>query len=137
MRSTMKETKNKNSALINQYKYGYNKVHMKTYEQRGHNSNKGDIFAYDGIYRLTGVKFISPEPSNPASEQFEKQKTITFDKLRVLGTGKFALIFYPNQSSSSIIFAGFSCSCVITCTLNFTFLTVGIRKCCLPLPSIK
>jgi RHS repeat-associated protein len=78
---TTKETKNINSALINKYLYGRNLVHMKTYEQRGHDSNKGDIFAYDGIYRLTGVKFNSPEPANPASEQFERQKSITFDKL--------------------------------------------------------
>jgi RHS repeat-associated protein len=56
-------------------------VHMKTYEQRGHDSNKGDIFAYDGIYRLTGLKFNSPEPTNPASEQFEKHKAVTFDRL--------------------------------------------------------
>jgi RHS repeat-associated protein len=80
-RLTMKETKNKNSALINQYNYGYNKVHMKTYEQRGHDSNKGDIFAYDGIYRLTGIKFNSPQPANPAAEQFEKHKAVTFDRL--------------------------------------------------------
>ena len=33
---------------------------MKMYEQRGHDSNKGDVFAYDAIYRLTGVKFNSP-----------------------------------------------------------------------------
>ncbi|MFC2141119.1 RHS repeat domain-containing protein, partial [Acidobacteriota bacterium] len=80
-RLTSEETKSKNSALINKYNYGYNKVHMKKYEQRGHDSNKGDIFAYDAIYRLTGIKFNSPEPTNPASEQFEKQKTVTFDKL--------------------------------------------------------
>jgi hypothetical protein len=78
---TTKETKNKNLALINKYNYGYNKVHMKTYEQRGHDSNKGDIFAYDGIYRLTGVKFNSPQPANPAAEQFEKHKAVTFDRL--------------------------------------------------------
>ena len=80
-RLTGKETKNKNSALINKYLYGRNLVHMKTYEQRGHDSNKGDIFAYDGIYRLTGLKFNSPEPANPASEQFEKHKAVTFDRL--------------------------------------------------------
>jgi RHS repeat-associated protein len=80
-RITTKETKNKNSALINKYLYGRNLVHMKTYEQRGHDSNKGDIFAYDGIYRLTGLKFNSPEPTNPASEQFEKHKAVTFDRL--------------------------------------------------------
>jgi len=44
---------------------------MKKYEQRGHDSNKGDVFSYDEIYRLTGVKFNSPEPANPATEQFE------------------------------------------------------------------
>jgi len=54
---------------------------MKKYEQRVHDGNKGDVFAYDGIYRLTGVKFNSPQPTDPGTEQFEKQKTITFDKL--------------------------------------------------------
>jgi RHS repeat-associated protein len=54
---------------------------MKKYEQRGHDSNKGDIFAYDGIYRLIGVKFNSPEPANPVLEQFEKHKAVTFDRL--------------------------------------------------------
>jgi len=80
-RMTLKEAKNKNSDLINKYHYGYNNVHMKKYEQRGHESNKGDVFSYDEIYRLTGVKFNSPEPTNPATEQFEKRKSITFDKL--------------------------------------------------------
>jgi hypothetical protein len=47
---------------------------MKKYEQRGHDSDKGDVFAYDAIYRLTGVKFNSPEPTNPDAEQFEKRK---------------------------------------------------------------
>jgi hypothetical protein len=71
----------KNLDFINQYIYGHNLVHMKTYEQRGHDSNKGDIFAYDGIYRLTGMKFNSPEPANPAADQFEKHKAVTFDQL--------------------------------------------------------
>ena len=32
-RLTTKETKNKNSDLINKYNYRYNKVHMKKYEE--------------------------------------------------------------------------------------------------------
>ncbi|MGD2093343.1 MAG: DUF6531 domain-containing protein, partial [Candidatus Aminicenantes bacterium] len=55
-----KETKNKNSELINHYKYGYNKVHMKTYEQRLHDSGKGNVMSYDDLYRLTNMKFNVP-----------------------------------------------------------------------------
>ncbi len=80
-RLTTKEAKNKNSDLINKYNYGYNKVHMKKYEQRGHDSNKGDVFSYDEIYRLTGVKFNSPDPTDPATDQYEKKKALTFDDL--------------------------------------------------------
>jgi hypothetical protein len=57
-----KETINKNSDLINKYKYGYNKVHMKTFEQRLHNSGKGNVYGYDDVYRLTNVKFNVPDP---------------------------------------------------------------------------
>ncbi len=80
-RMTTKEAKNKNSDLINKYNYGYNKVHMKKYEQRGHDSNKGDVFAYDEIYRLSSVKFNSPEPTNPATDLYEKKKALAFDDL--------------------------------------------------------
>jgi len=80
-RLTSKETKNKNSDLINKYVYGYNKVGMKMFEQRGHNGNKGDAFSYDGVYRLTGVKFNSPEPQNPATTLFERKKALAFDDL--------------------------------------------------------
>ncbi len=58
-----KETKNKNSALINHYVYGYNNVGMKTYEQRNHDSGKGDVYAYDGVSRLTGITFDAPDPT--------------------------------------------------------------------------
>jgi len=80
-RLTTKEAKNKNSDLINKYNYGYNNVHMKKYEQRVHDSNKGDVFAYDEIYRLIGMKFNSPEPTDPATDQYEKKKALTFDDL--------------------------------------------------------
>ncbi len=80
-RLTSKETRNKNSDLINKYAYGYNNVHMKTFEQRGHDSDKGDVFGYDEIYRLKHAKFNSPEPTNPETSLFEKSKTINFDKV--------------------------------------------------------
>ncbi len=54
---------------------------MRKYEQRGRDSNKGDVFAYDEIYRLTGVKFNSPEPTDPAADLYEKKKALTFDDL--------------------------------------------------------
>jgi RHS repeat-associated protein len=80
-RLTGLDAKNKNSDLINKYVYGYNRVGMKMFEQRGHNGNKGDAFSYDGVYRLTGMKFNSPEPQNPATILFEKQKAINLDKV--------------------------------------------------------
>jgi RHS repeat-associated protein len=76
-----KETKNKNSDLINHYKYGYNKVHMKTYEQRLHESGKGNVMAYDELYRLTNMKFNVPDPTIENPTDFEKEKTTNFDKL--------------------------------------------------------
>ncbi|MCK4764362.1 MAG: hypothetical protein KAW12_19340 [Candidatus Aminicenantes bacterium] len=39
-----------------------NKVGMKMFEQRVHDSSKGDLFAYDEVYRLDNVRFNSPEP---------------------------------------------------------------------------
>ncbi len=76
-----KETKNRNQDLINKYVHGYNKVGMKMFEQRGHDGNKGDAYSYDEVYHLTSVKFNSPEPTIPETDQFEKQKTYNFDKL--------------------------------------------------------
>ncbi|UCH95186.1 MAG: hypothetical protein JSV88_33760, partial [Candidatus Aminicenantes bacterium] len=52
-----KETRNKNSELINHYAMGYNKIHMKMYEQRLHDSGKGNVMRYDALYRLTNMKF--------------------------------------------------------------------------------
>ncbi|MCP4151800.1 MAG: hypothetical protein GY757_28915, partial [bacterium] len=80
-RLTSKETKNTSSALINKYVYGYNKVHMKTFEQRGHDGNKGDVYGYDEVHRLKNVKFNAPDPQNLETTQFEKSKSISFDKV--------------------------------------------------------
>ncbi len=80
-RLTSKETRNQAENLINTYVYGYNKVHMKNFEQRGHDGDKGDVFTYDEVYRLTGVKFNSPEPTNPATSLFETSKTVHLDKV--------------------------------------------------------
>jgi RHS repeat-associated protein len=80
-RLTSKETRNKNSDLINKYVYGYNKVNMKTFEQRIHDSGKGDVFGYDDVYRLTNVKFNAPDPTILDTPQFEKSETYQFDKV--------------------------------------------------------
>jgi len=80
-RLTSKEARNKNSDLISKYVYGYNKVNMKTFEKRVHDSGRGDVFSYDDIYRLTGVKFNSPEPDNPSTTQFEKSWSSQYDKV--------------------------------------------------------
>ncbi len=80
-RLNTKETKNRNQGLINKYIYGYNRVGMKMFEQRGHDNNKGDAYAYDEVYRLTGVKFNSPEPANPATDLFEKRWASQLDKV--------------------------------------------------------
>jgi RHS repeat-associated protein len=60
---------------------GYNKVHMRTYEQRMHDSGKGDVFNYDEIQRLTKVKFNVPAPTLPNPTDFEREKAIRFDKV--------------------------------------------------------
>ena len=80
-RLTSKEARNKNSDLISKYVYGYNKVNMKTFEQRVHDSGKGDVSSYDDIYRLTDVKFNSPEPDNPSTTQFERSWSAQYDKV--------------------------------------------------------
>jgi RHS repeat-associated protein len=76
-----KETRNKNSDLINHYRYVYNKVHMKTFEQRLHDSGKGNVMAYDDIYRLTNMKFNAPDPTIENPTTFEKEKAIKYDHL--------------------------------------------------------
>jgi YD repeat-containing protein len=76
-----KETRNKHSDLINKYKYGYNKVHMKTFEQRLHDSGKGDVYGYDEVYRLTNVKFNVPDPTITNPTQFEREKRVNLDKV--------------------------------------------------------
>jgi RHS repeat-associated protein len=80
-RMTTIEAKNSAQSLINKYVYGYNKVNMKTFEQRVHDTNLGDIFAYDEVNRLKNIKFNSPEPAVPETEQFEKQKSYLYDKV--------------------------------------------------------
>ncbi|NIM11253.1 MAG: hypothetical protein GTO45_04610 [Candidatus Aminicenantes bacterium] len=75
------KNKNKKSNSHRSSYYGYNNVHMKTYEQRGHNDNRGDVFGYDDVYRLTNVKFNVPDPTVPNPTEFEKEKTFNFDKL--------------------------------------------------------
>ncbi|MCP4146435.1 MAG: RHS repeat-associated core domain-containing protein [bacterium] len=54
------------STLINSCVYGYNKVHMKMFEQRGHDGNIGDVYDYDEVQRLKSVKFNAADPQNPA-----------------------------------------------------------------------
>ncbi len=71
----------KNESTCRSSYYGYNKTHMKTYEQRGHNNNAGDVYTYDDVYRLTNVKINVPDPTVPNPTEFEKEKTFNFDKL--------------------------------------------------------
>ncbi|UCH95188.1 MAG: hypothetical protein JSV88_33770 [Candidatus Aminicenantes bacterium] len=80
-RLAMKESKNKNSDLINKYIYGYNKVHMKMYEQRLHDSGKGNVMRYDALYRLTNMKFNVPDPTVENPTEFEICKDIYHDSL--------------------------------------------------------
>ena len=54
---------------------------MKMFEQRVHDGGRGDLFAYDEVYRLENVRFNSPEPTTPETTQFEKQKSYRFDKV--------------------------------------------------------
>jgi YD repeat-containing protein len=77
----IKEKRNLNLKLSLEFYYGYNKVHMKTYEQRLHDSGKGNVMAYDDIYRLTNMKFNAPDPTIENPTTFEKEKTIKYDHL--------------------------------------------------------
>jgi RHS repeat-associated protein len=80
-RMTHKTTKKQNGDLINQYVYGYNKVHMKTFEQRVHDNNLGDAYNYDAINRLRHVKFDAQDPTVFETQEFDKQKKYDFDSL--------------------------------------------------------
>jgi len=80
-RLTEREVKNKNAEVIAHYVYGYNRVNMKTFEQRIHDGGKGDVFGYDEMYHLNNVKFNSPEPQNSGTSLFEKSKIYAFDKV--------------------------------------------------------
>jgi hypothetical protein len=80
-RMTSKEARNKNSDLINHYKYAYNKVHMKNYEQRMHENGIGDMFGYDAIYRLTNAKFNVHDPTAANPTDFEREWNIFLDHL--------------------------------------------------------
>jgi RHS repeat-associated protein len=71
---------------------------MKMYEQRGHDSDKGDVFGYDEIYRLKHVKFNSPERTNPETPLFEKSKRINFDKLHNI----MSIVETQNQTTNEI-----------------------------------
>ncbi|MCP4154645.1 MAG: hypothetical protein GY757_43375, partial [bacterium] len=50
-------------------------------EQRGHDGNKGDVYGYDEVQRLKSVKFNAPDPQNLETTEFEKSKSINFDKV--------------------------------------------------------
>ncbi len=78
---TIYKNKSRKSNSHRESCYGYNKTHMKTYEQRGHNNNAGDVYTYDDVYRLTNVKINVPDPTVPNPTEFEKEKTFNFDKL--------------------------------------------------------
>jgi RHS repeat-associated protein len=54
---------------------------MKTYEQRLHDSGKGNVMSYDDLYRLTNMKFNVPDPTIENPTTFEKEKAINFDHL--------------------------------------------------------
>ncbi|MCP4215792.1 MAG: hypothetical protein GY765_14160, partial [bacterium] len=68
--------------LISHYKYGYNKVHMKTFEQRVHDGGKGDAYQYDALQRLTEVKYDVPDVAeNHAEEHTGKSWKANYDKV--------------------------------------------------------
>ena len=52
------------------------------FEQRGHDSDKGDVYKYDEMLRLTSVKFNSTDPQNHTdSTPFDKSWSATYDKV--------------------------------------------------------
>ena len=52
---------------------------MKTFEQRGHENNKADIYNYDALYRLKDITFNADNPTSPTT--FDKKKSVNFDKV--------------------------------------------------------
>jgi RHS repeat-associated protein len=92
------EARNINSDLINKYVYGYNKVHMKMFEERGHDSNKGDVYDYDEFQRLTNVKFNSPEPQVHETTQFDKSWSAQYDKVDNI----LSIVETENQTTNEI-----------------------------------
>ncbi|MCJ7484236.1 MAG: hypothetical protein MUO31_14880 [Thermodesulfovibrionales bacterium] len=79
-RMTGIEAKDRNAAIINQYAYGYNKVNLKNYEHRLHDTGKGDIYAYDAVNRLTEARINCADPLQP-NPPAEKVKTFNLDKI--------------------------------------------------------
>ncbi|HLD35531.1 MAG TPA: DUF6531 domain-containing protein, partial [Planctomycetota bacterium] len=65
------------------FAYAYDKENNKLFEKRIHDSNKGDAFVYDSIYRLTGVKYGVPN-LNAATDyadytDYEKKEEFDLD----------------------------------------------------------
>jgi RHS repeat-associated protein len=58
-------------------------IRDKMFEQRGHDGNKGDVFGYDEVRRLTNMKFNVPETeiANPETTSFDKSWNSTYDKV--------------------------------------------------------
>ncbi len=52
---------------------------MKTYEQRNHQGGKGDVYAYDGVSRLTGITFDAPDPTASEVPDTGKSWTAAYD----------------------------------------------------------
>jgi RHS repeat-associated protein len=75
----IKEKQILNLKLHRNLYYGYNKVHMKNYEQRMHENGIGDVFGYDAVYRLTNAKFNVPDPTVENPTGFDREKNIFLD----------------------------------------------------------
>jgi len=52
---------------ISQFQYGYDGAGNRTWVKRSHQSDKGDVYAYDAADQLTGVKYNASSPDSSPS----------------------------------------------------------------------
>jgi len=83
-RATTWANKDALGADVSSFQYAYDKAHNRKYEARVHDA-KGDVYRYDGIYELTGVRYGVPiadlDPTKVYTDYltFDREQTFEFD----------------------------------------------------------
>lgn len=71
------------SKLVVGFGYRYNKANQRLYKKYLHESNKGDVYQYDSLYRVTQTKYGVADPdkevTQPGSQQATKQTNFKLD----------------------------------------------------------